>query len=127
MATAEPLVLPGATDVEAPGENTPLQRFANNEQPLKDLPESTRKEQLVAGLAIVSFAASIASIIITSNPLVYISGIIGACLSPYAAVQQRKITDVDALAETNKRGSYYTLCKAVKRCILSYFICCSSY
>jgi uncharacterized membrane protein YdbT with pleckstrin-like domain len=104
MATAEPLVLP-ATDVETPGENTPLQRFANNEQPLKDLPESTRKEQLVAGLAVLSFAASIASIIITSNPLVYISGIIGACLSPYAAVQQRKITDVDALAETNKRGS----------------------
>ncbi len=101
MATSEPLVV---TDIEAPGENTPL-RINNTEQPLKDLPESTRKEQLVAGLAIVSFAASIASIIISSNPLVYISGIIGACLSPYAAVQQRKITDVDALAQTNKRGS----------------------
>ena len=101
MATSEPLVV---TDVEAPGENTPL-RFHNGEQPLKDLPESTRKEQAVAGLAAVSFGASLASIIFSSNPVVYVSGIIGIGLSPYAAVQQRKITDVDALAETNKRGS----------------------
>lgn len=100
MATAEPLV---ATDVETPGENTPL-RINPGEQPLKDLPESTRREQAVAGLAAVSFATSIASIIFSSSPVVYVSGIIGAGLSPYAAVQQRKITDVAALAETNKRG-----------------------
>ena len=44
--------------------------------------------------------------LIESNPLVYISGTIGAAIAPYAAIQQQKITQVDALAETNERGKY---------------------
>jgi hypothetical protein len=92
MATEDALL---ATDVEAQAHRTLTENsrlLGGEEQPLGDLPQSTRKEQAVAGLAVVSFAASITSIIFTSNPVVYLSGIIGAALSPYAAVQQRKIT-----------------------------------
>jgi len=89
-------------DVES-AENTPLVSKSGQDEELKELPESTKKEQLVSGLAVVSFAASITSIIFTANPIVYVSGILGAALSPYAAVQQRKITDVDALSQTTER------------------------
>ncbi|KAL3938409.1 MAG: hypothetical protein SGARI_001752 [Bacillariaceae sp.] len=103
MATTEVLI----EDVEAPRPSSPASensRLINGtDAPLGDLKQSTRKEQAVAGLAVVSFAASITSIIFSSNPMVYVSGIIGAALSPYAAVQQRKITDIDALEETTDR------------------------
>jgi hypothetical protein len=90
MATTETLLTP---DVEAQAVPTEYSRLlGEDEKPLGDLPQSTRKEQGVAGLAVISFAASITSIIFTSNPVVYLSGILGAVLSPYAAVQQRKIT-----------------------------------
>ena len=96
-------------DMEA-GERTPLvvnDRGENdNDEVLKDLPESTKKEKAVAGLAVVSFVASVASIVFVSNPITYISGILGAIMSPYAAIQQRKITDVDALSETNERCKF---------------------
>jgi hypothetical protein len=90
MAITEVLL---SSDVEAQVAPTEYSRLLGAvEEPLGDLPQSTRKEQAVAGLAVISFAASITSIIFTSNPVVYISGIIGAALSPYAAVQQRKIS-----------------------------------
>ena len=38
-----------------------------------------------------------------SNPVVYISGAIGAIVSPMAAIQQNKLTQVVALKETNAR------------------------
>ena len=50
--------------------------------------------------------ASVLSMLVESNPLVYISGTIGAAISPYAAIQQQKITEVEALAETNDRGKW---------------------
>jgi myosin heavy subunit len=103
MATTEVCM----EDAEAPQTSSPASensRLLNTaEAPLGDLKESTRKEQAVAGLAVVSFAASITSILFASNPMVYVSGIIGATLSPYVAVQQRKITDIDALEETTSR------------------------
>jgi hypothetical protein len=37
------------------------------------------------------------------HPIVYISGILGVVLSPAAALQQRKLTEVEALRETNQR------------------------
>lgn len=104
MATVEPMMATQVPDLEI-GEKTPLVGGYDDEAPLQDLPESTKKEKAVAGLAAVSFAASLASIIFTANPIVYVSGILGATLSPYAAIQQRKITDVDALSETNERST----------------------
>ena len=64
------------------------------------------KEKAVAGVSAATFVASLLSMLIESNPLVYISGTIGAAIAPYAAIQQQKITQVDALAETNERGKY---------------------
>jgi hypothetical protein len=90
------------TDVEV-GERTRL--VGQDERPLKDLPESTFKEKIVSGLAAVSFAASVTAVIFAStNPVVYVSGILGIAMGPYAAVQQRKITDVDALSKVTDRG-----------------------
>ncbi|KAG7345004.1 hypothetical protein IV203_032535 [Nitzschia inconspicua] len=88
---------------ETPTESSRL--LGDHEQPqqLRGLPQSTRKEQAMAGLAAVSFAASIASLIFSSNIIVLVSGTAGAILSPYAAVQQRKIKDIDALEETTER------------------------
>ena len=67
------------------------------------------KEKAVAGVSAATFVASVMSMLIESNPLVYISGTIGAAISPYAAIQQQKITQVDALAETNERGKHVVL------------------
>jgi hypothetical protein len=90
MATTDALLIPDAEAQVVPTEDSRL--LGEIEDPLGNLPQSTRQEQAVAGLAVISFAASITSIIFASNPVVYVSGIIGAALSPYAAVQQRKIT-----------------------------------
>ena len=38
-----------------------------------------------------------------AHPSVYISGLLGVLLAPYAAIQQRKLTEVQALDETNER------------------------
>jgi hypothetical protein len=90
MATTDALLIPDAEAQVVPTEDSRL--LGEIEDRLGNLPQSTRQEQAVAGLAVISFAASITSIIFASNPVVYVSGIIGAALSPYAAVQQRKIT-----------------------------------
>lgn len=37
------------------------------------------------------------------HPTVFVSGLLGTILAPYAAIQQRKLTEVEALAETNER------------------------
>lgn len=83
------------------GENTPL---IGGKKPLGDLPKYTWKERAVAGLAAVSVAVSIVSIIVSlANPLVLCSAVLGLIAAPYAVFQQQKITQVLALAETNKR------------------------
>lgn len=48
-------------------------------------------------------STSLASLAFESNPVVYISGAIGAVVSPMAAIQQNKLTQVVALKETNAR------------------------
>lgn len=101
MATEEALLVDVEAQQGTPTENSRL--LSLDERPLGDWPQSTRKEQAVAGLASVSFVASITSIIFSSNPVVFVSGVIGAALSPYAAVQQRKITDIDALQITTEK------------------------
>jgi len=73
------------TDVEAVGEQTRL--IGDDKKPLKELPESTFKEKIVSGLAVVSFAASVTAIIFAStNPVVYVSGILGIGLGEYTNV-----------------------------------------
>ena len=87
------------------GETSPL---IANQQPEQEKPlqpiGSSLAEKAVGGAAAVSFTASILSMLLVKNPIVYVSGVIGAVISPYAAIQQQKITQVNALAETNQRG-----------------------
>ena len=90
-------------DIEV-GEQSRL--LSGEEQPLGEVKGSIA-EKAVAGLSAVSFGASVLAMLVESNPIVYISGTIGAAISPYAAIQQQKITQVDALAETNERGAIF--------------------
>ena len=92
------------------GEETPLLRFSSNnnninsdEKPLEDIKDWTKRETAVAGLSVVSFTASVAGMMAYPDPLVLVSGTIGCAVAPYVAIQQQKITHVQALAETNQR------------------------
>jgi hypothetical protein len=105
-------------DVEAVGESTPLLHSGsgnggedNNDDsnteppPLQEMKAESLKERAVAVTAGVSFLSSIAAIILeaTAHPVVWVSGILGAILAPYAAMQQQKLTQVEALNQTNER------------------------
>jgi demethoxyubiquinone hydroxylase (CLK1/Coq7/Cat5 family) len=92
-----------AADVEAPDERTPLYSPENEPPPLKEMKENTLKERAVAGTAAVAFSTSIAAMLLEHNPSVYVSGGIGCVVAPYAAIQQEKITQVEALKQTNER------------------------
>jgi hypothetical protein len=90
------------TDVEL-GEESPL--LDNGEKPLEDLKGPSKTERAVAGISAVSFGSSLAAMLFEKNPVVYVSGLIGVVVSPYAAIQQQKITQVNALAQTNERST----------------------
>ena len=97
-------------DVET-GEGTPLlneepttQYSPENEPPpLQEMKENTLKERAVAGASAVAFTTSIAAMCLESNPVVYVSGVVGAAVAPYATMQQEKITQCEALEQTNER------------------------
>jgi cell division protein FtsB len=105
---------PTSGDVEV-GESTPLLQTANSGDdnngnnteppPLQEMKAESLKERAVAVTAGVSFLSSIAAIIFeaTAHPVVWVSGILGAILAPYAAMQQQKLTQVEALNQTNER------------------------
>ena len=88
------------------GEGTPLLRASTDggdEQPLEDIKDWTRRERAVAGISAISFGSSVGAMMLSPTPVVLTAGTIGALLAPYVAFQQQKITDVQALSETNKR------------------------
>ena len=89
------------------GEQTPLLLSSSTASepppPLENIQDWTRREQAVAGVSALSFAASVAGMMSTPQPLVLVSGTIGCAVAPYVAIQQQKITHVEALEETNQR------------------------
>ena len=94
---------PSSLDPEL-GEQTPLIFSPNNdEKPLEEIEDWTRREKAVAGISAISFASSAAGMMISPDPVVLVSGTIGCAVAPYVAIQQQKITHVQALAETNQR------------------------
>eukprot|EP00934_Nitzschia_sp_Nitz4_P003487 Nitzschia sp. Nitz4//NODE_444_length_18484_cov_71.934560//8151//9143//NITZ4_additional_000058-RA//1//CDS//3329531899//3477//frame0 len=108
IATISPATTDGLRKEVDPelGEKTPLIGDSNqddNEEPLPDLKEYNRRETLVAGFGAVSFVTSAMGMLLNPNIFVYISGTLGLATAPYVAIQQRKITDVKALAVTNQR------------------------
>jgi len=96
-------------DTEAPTEATPLVSSDGTEvvndtpAPLKEMKEQSLREELVTAFATATFGVSVASMVMVSNPSVYVSGAIGAGLSPLAALQQTKLTQCEALRQTNQR------------------------
>jgi hypothetical protein len=103
-AAAASAAASAVVDVEAPDERTPLHSPQNEPPPLRDMKENTLKERAVAGAAAVGFSTSIAAMLLEhNNPSVYVSGGIGCVVAPYAAIQQEKITQVEALKQTNER------------------------
>ena len=104
MATATAAsTTPSSIDPES-GESTPLIAQRNGEEkPLEEIEDWTRREKAVAGVCAVSFASSVAGMMISPDPVVLVSGTIGCAVAPYVAIQQQKITHVQALAQTNRR------------------------
>jgi hypothetical protein len=102
-----------AIDVEeaaAPSdERTPLMASSSllsfpEPPPLKAIKENTWKERAVTGTAAVAVSTCIGSMLLEAQqPSVYVSSAIGCLVAPYTAVQQEKITQVEALTETNER------------------------
>jgi TolA-binding protein len=93
-------------DVENPPvETTPLVDRENPDEPplLKDMKEHSLMERLVGVGAVVGLTSSVAAMAVESNPVVYVSGAIGAVVAPMAALQQTKLTQVEALRQTNER------------------------
>jgi hypothetical protein len=72
---------------------------------LPELDHATWQEKFVTGTAALTVLLSIVSILLeaTTHPVVYVSGILGTILAPYAALQQRKMTEIIALQQTNQR------------------------
>jgi uncharacterized protein HemX len=96
------------TDIEAPPatESTPLVPGGGPDDeppPLKDMKAESTKEKLVAAAAAVSFTSSVAAMVLESNPSVYVSGAVGAAVAPYSVLQQQKLTQCEALQQTNER------------------------
>lgn len=100
-STNEPVL-----DLEA-GEQTPLVDKKPNFQeypPLQDMKAETYKEQIVAVLAGVGSGSALLALLFASsgNPTILFSGSLGVGLSPYAAFQQRKLTEAEALEQLNQ-------------------------
>jgi hypothetical protein len=77
----------------------------NEPPPLQEMKVESLKERAVAVTAGVSFLSSLAALIFeaAAHPVVWVSGVLGAVLAPYAALQQQKLTQVEALHQTNRR------------------------
>ena len=84
------------------GEATPLlgSTANNNEKPLEEIEDWTRREKAVAGVSTVSFVSSVGGMMISPDPVVLTAGTIGAVLAPYVAIQQQKIS-LSILCETS--------------------------
>jgi len=134
MSKTEALLPPNDRDLEA-GEGSPLVdgvRASNNgatgtspleavipaeDRPLEPIPEGASiKEKAVAGAAFVAFTMNLLSMLLNIiNPFALVSGFLGVGLAPFAAFQQQKLTQTQALAETNQRCKCSAVqCSAVK-------------
>jgi len=80
-----------------------LRYWQKNEE--EELPPSKAsiKENVVKGVAAVATATSLITLVtMGGNPLTIASGGIGAILAPYAAMQETKISELEALKEINE-------------------------
>jgi hypothetical protein len=99
-------------DIEA-SETTPLVGSSsatgakNEPPPLPEMQAESLKEKSVMAAGGVSFLLSLLTLVFEAglNPLVWLSALLGIVIGPAAAFQQHKLTQVQALAQTNERLS----------------------
>jgi len=80
-------------------ESGPLREGATR---LEDVPETTCLERLSGLMATVSVGSSIAAAVMNPEMIIILGALFCALLGPYQAWQQRKLTDIRALAETSE-------------------------
>lgn len=85
------------------GNREPLKDPEDDDQLLGEISEWTPIETTVAVFASVAVISSIISLIIGFNPISKVTAILGILLPPYCVYQERKITDIKTLRETNER------------------------
>lgn len=98
-------IMPPTTqpDLELGNEQTPL-LSSGDDGLLTEIPKFTFREKVVAFFSACTFGTSTVSLIVSmGNPFVYVSGFLGVIVAPYAVFQQNKITQIQALKETNER------------------------
>eukprot|EP00586_Coscinodiscus_wailesii_P019736 CAMPEP_0172514728 /NCGR_PEP_ID=MMETSP1066-20121228/262301_1 /TAXON_ID=671091 /ORGANISM="Coscinodiscus wailesii, Strain CCMP2513" /LENGTH=266 /DNA_ID=CAMNT_0013295505 /DNA_START=57 /DNA_END=854 /DNA_ORIENTATION=+ len=97
-------------DIET-GENTPLLTSTDvpNDREQAEHAAFTAKyktqtllEKAVGGAAVVAMGSSVVSMCIEDHPAVVISGVAGFAVPPYAAIQQKKLTELEQLSEINE-------------------------
>lgn len=75
----------------------------DDDEYLKKIPEWTRGEIAITGLASGSVLTStVALLIAVANPFIYVTAILGIVVPVYSAFQEKKITDCKAMRETNR-------------------------
>lgn len=84
----------------------PLTNPEDDDKILNELEEWTPVEKCVALFGIVAVLSSIISLVISFNPISKCTAILGILIPPYCIYQERKITDIKALKETNERLEY---------------------
>jgi len=91
-------------DIEAgiTNEETPLVNPEDNDEKLEEIPEWTPLEIAVTGTAVATAATSAVAMIVNGNPLTVASGTLGVVVPSYSAVQQQKLTETEALKQTNE-------------------------
>jgi len=98
-------------DLEA-GESTPLVPKNEEETTLGTLGTDAEtqlsatqkiKEKIVHGAAAITASTSVASMFLYPDPLVLISGSIGAAVAPLASMQENKLIDLQMMKELNEK------------------------
>jgi FtsZ-binding cell division protein ZapB len=84
----------------------PLTDPEDDDKILGEVEEWTPVEKSVTIFASAAVVSSIISLVITFNPVSKFAAILGILIPPYCVYQERKITDIKALKETNQRLEY---------------------
>lgn len=92
--------------VDLVDENSPLLIFNDDPEAddvlLGDVPPWTPIEISVSALAGVTVVTAIAALLISSNPIVVATSVIGLLVPPYTAFQEQKKTDCIAMEQTSE-------------------------
>lgn len=69
---------------------------------MSEMPEVCRRELIVTTGAGIGFICNAISMVLSTHPIIMVTSILGLLVTPFAAFQQKKITQARALAQTNQ-------------------------